>query len=589
MSIVKDVKIGRHKNLLTIDTPYQLKGLCQAIPDYRKWNKTLKMWVARPSVPTVVYMTEVFRSAEWSPEAMELVAEAMVIQERAEELRAERKDVGPDPEVVDYIWEGVPSPFAHQKRGFLLSRDEVAYALLMEQGTGKTKIAIDTVAWWHMTGKANALFVVAPNGVKDVWAEEIEDHLPTTVDREVRVWDSKLGKRALEELKVWIKVPSPGLKVFIVNVEGLSTKRAQGWATEFLTWNRCLMVVDESTRIKTPGAKRTKAIIKLGKMAKARRILTGTPVTKNPLDLFTQFGFLDQRILGYTSFYAFRNRYAVMGGYERREIQSFINLDELKETISPHSFRVLSEECQDLPPKVYQRIDVDLTSEQRRIYNELKTNLLTEYAGQTISVTLAMTLYMRLQQIAGGFVSVLSDEALAGNYVPSTDKYVSHRIEGGNPKLDALGEFVEGTDEKVIVWARFRPELELIADTLREQYGPRSVAEFHGGVDNKTRTANRRAFQDPASSVRFFVGNPATGGLGITLTAAPFAFYFSNSFDLEERLQSEKRPHRHGQTKTVVFVDAVARDTVEEKIRKTLLSKKSLADMITGDAWTAWL
>jgi len=592
VSFLDGVLVGRHKKLLTLQTAYQAKGLCQAIPDYRRWNKALGLWTCRPSVANIEYIRAIFRTAEWSPEALALEAEAMEVRKSGDRLRDQRLhlDTVEDPEVVDYKWDGVFPPWAHQKKAFLLSRDEAVFALLMEQRTGKTKVIIDTAAWLFLHGSIDTLVVICPNSVKDVWEEEISVHLPPSIPRTVRVWDAKTGKKERTELEAWKRLPdAKSLKVLVVNVEAMSTKRAQEWVLDYVNYNRALLAVDESTRIKTPGAKRTRAIKKLGEQSSYKRILTGTPVTKSPLDLFSQFGFLDTNILGYGSFYAFRNAFCIMGGYENKEVLAYTNLDTLKELIAPYTFRITAAECQDLPPKVYQRIEVDLSPEQRRLYNELADDMKTEYDGHSVSVTLALTQMTRLQQIVGGFLAVASDDFKTGKHVRSKDRYVPVGIEGKNPKLDGLIDTLPDLSGKIIIWARFRPELNAIAERLRKEYGDESVAEFHGAIDRRVRTENRRRFEDPDTDARFFVSNPAVGSMGLDLSVAGVTIYYSNSFDLEHRLQSEKRVDASGKEGKSLYLDIVARNTVDEKIRTAMIDKKNIADLITGDTWTSWI
>jgi SNF2 family DNA or RNA helicase len=255
------------------------------------------------------------------------------------------------------------------------------------------------------------------------------------------------------------------------------------------------------------------------------------------------------------------------------------NLDELKAKIAPHSYRITKAECLDLPPKVYERRYVELNAEQRVLYNKLKKEFVAEFGGGKINAAMAMTRMMRLQQITGGFAPVLNDVG---------ETIATHPVGKTNPKINALLELLEETDGKVIIWARFRKELELIAVALREEYGTKSAVEYHGGVSDKDRQSAVFTFQrehDP----RFFVGQPHSGGIGLTLTAASTVVYFSNDFSLETRLQSEDRAHRIGQQKSVTYIDIEAVDTLDKKVIDALRSKKDMADVITGDNPSQWI
>ena len=412
---------------------------------------------------------------------------------------------------------------------------------------------------------------------------------PEWSTHEVVVWSAQARRAQRDRIAAFLTVdahPSPALRWFVVNVEGLSSARAYEACERFLQLHRCLMIVDESSRIKTPKARRTKNVIKLGQLAAYRRVMSGTPVTQGPLDLYTQFKFLDPGILGFSSFYAFRNRYAIMGGFNLKQVVGYANLEELVEIIEPYSYRKTKDECLDLPPKMWERLYVDLGKEQRVAYDQMKRDMVADHAGQKVSVTIVLTQMLRLQQIVGGFLPIVT-------YNELTELEETHvePIRGKNAKIIALMEFLEDLAEtsKVIIWARFRAEIALIAETVDDHFGPDSWVEFHGGVKTGNRRTARQRFQDPDDPVRFFVGQTETGGLGITLTATDTVAYYSNSFRLESRLQSEDRAHRIGQDKTVTYVDLVARDTLDEKLLTALRSKKNLADLITGDDWKEWI
>ncbi|MFZ2541920.1 MAG: DEAD/DEAH box helicase [Gallionella sp.] len=494
------------------------------------------------------------------------------------------------------------TPFKHQVVAFELSRDREEFALFCEQGTGKSKIVLDTAAWLYARGEIDALLVIAPNGVQRNWiVNELPTHLPDHCHAVAAYWTSAPRKAERQALDALWNPKRQGLRVLAMNVEAFSTERSKTYSKKFLHAFRCLMVVDESSRIKNNNP-RTKALIAAGKLSPYRRILTGTPVTQSPLDAYTQFKFLDENILGFSSQYAFKNRYAEMlpahhplvrhisrGSRFTPQLiatnpdgtKRYQNLDELKAKMSPHSFRVTKVECLDLPPKVYERRYVELTSDQRRLYEKLKKDFVAEFGGGQINAALAMTRMMRLQQITGGFAPVLDE---VGNTI------ATHPVGKTNPKIDALLELLEETEGKVIIWARFRKELELIANALRKEFGAKSVVEYHGKVSNADRQAAVDGFQSPdAQSPRFFVGQQHSGGIGLTLTAAATVIYFSNDFSLETRLQSEDRAHRIGQQKSVTYIDIEAVDTLDRKVIDALRSKKDMADVITGDDPRQWL
>lgn len=556
---------------------------CRSIPDARSWNQSLNGWTVKPTRQNVEFINESWPDIHWSAEAQDLAqsTEAPAVQSKSQLLGLM--------EAASRDFKFHTTPYQHQLEAFALSRDAKVFALFMEQGTGKTKVTIDTAGYLYVHGKIDRILVICPRSVKSTWLEEVATHLPSYINRRVLVWASGKTKQAdLDELEG--KRNDQALRFLIMNIDAVNTTNGIRAAEEFLARGRGLAAVDESSKIKSHTAKRTKAIWKLGKKAEYRRILTGTPVTQSPLDVYSQFAYLDPNILGFSSYYPFRNHFALLGGFQNRQVLKYVNLHELQDLVTPYSFRVTRDECLDLPEKIFQKRTVDLSDEQRRLYDEM-TNSMTATLEENRQVTTALVLtqLLRLQQIVGGFLPhVLTPEEAekdptritAGEYRP---------IAGQNPKLDALLETVEEGQGKFVIWAHFRAEIDLISRSLRQLYGDDSVREFHGGIPDVMRTEARQSFQDKASPVRFFVAQTETGGIGITLTAAHNVVYYSNSFSLESRLQSEDRTHRIGQTEHVTYTDIVAAKTIDEKLARVLRRKLGLANVITGDNWKEWL
>ena len=583
------IRIEKFGNNLALVSPIEAVGLARSLPDRRYWKPDYAegdgAWIFVPTSPNVTRALEAFPDAAWSDPAVAIREKVVRQQAHADVLRESRRQGLTAP---DFKFNTKLPPFEHQEEVFALSRDLPEFALFMEMGTGKTRIEVDTGTYLRAKGEIAGVLVVCPNSVKDTWEEEVALMAPEWSTHEVVIWSAQARRAQRRAIEGFLATGNDGaaLKWFVVNVEGLSSDRAYEACQRFLQLHRCLMIVDESSRIKTPKAKRTKNVIKLGQLAAYRRVMSGTPVTQGPLDLYTQFKFLDPGILGFSSFYTFRNRYAVMGGFNLKQVVGYANLEELVEIIEPYSYRKTKDECLDLPPKMWERLHVDLGQEQRVAYDQMKRDMVAEHAGQRVAVTIVLTQMLRLQQIVGGFLPITT-------YNDLTELEETHvePIKGPNAKIKALTEFIEDLAEtsKVIIWARFRAEIALIGDGLAARWGEDAVAQFHGGTSTILRTAGRKRFQDPASPTRFFVGQTETGGLGITLTAADTVVYYSNSFNLESRLQSEDRAHRIGQDKTVTYVDLVARDTLDKKVLETLRSKKNLADLITGDSWREWI
>ena len=478
-----------------------------------------------------------------------------------------------------YRYETVP--YDHQRTALEDSWSAEYYALFMEMGTGKTKVAIDTMGVLYEAGKLKAALVIAPKGVYDNWVQgEIPLHLPKRLPRKICRWTASKTKRFEEELTDFIVNREPFLKIFVMNVEAFSSPRGADAATAFLFQNPDNMViVDESTTIKNRKAARTKNILALKNRSKYRRILTGSPITKSPMDLFSQCAFLENKSLGFNSYYAFQSRYAniqqrTMGHRSFQQIVGYRRLDELSEKLDRFSNRVLKVDCLDLPPKVYIRRDVELTPEQEKLYRQMKKLALAKLeSGELATTASVLTQIMRLQQICCGHLR--PDE---GEIQPLK-----------NNRLNELLNVAEELQGKAIIWATYTHDIQQIATTLRDRFGPETVATYYGETPQDERQEIVNAFQDAANPLRFFVGQPRTGGYGITLTAATTVIYYSNSYDLEIRLQSEDRAHRIGQTNKVTYIDLVSPGTIDEKILDALRNKIDIAGQVLGEDAKSWL
>lgn len=489
--------------------------------------------------------------------------------------------------MIDYRFK--TEPFRHQAAIFERSRDKDNFAIFAGMGTGKSKIIIDTAAWLYSKGEIDALVVVAPNGVHRNWLiKEVPAHMPDHIEVIGAWWRSTPNAKEKRALGTLWNPADTGLRIFAVNTEALSHKKSSDYLRKFIRLHSVLMVVDESSRIKTPGAKATKKAIALGKLCKYRRILTGTAVTQGPMDLYSQMKFLDVWILGFQTFTAFKHHFAEweriktdknrLGYFE--QLVEFKNLDELRALLRPDSVIIKKEECLDLPPKVYYTRMVSMNPEQSRMYKDMVKDgvalldprasadgdtlwdLLVNDEGKIRSKT-ALEKLLRLQQITGGFATIDG---------------VAQPIAGINPKVTELLNIIEEAPGKMIIWARFRAELATIEQALTKRYGRNSVVSYHGGVKDDERAFALESFEE--GEARFFVGNPQSGGIGLTLIAASTVVYFSNDFSLEKRLQSEDRAHRIGQTKSVAYIDLIAEKTVDTKVREALKKKDEVAEDI---------
>jgi len=471
-------------------------------------------------------------------------------------------------------------PYEHQLLALSKSWNKREYAYFMEMGTGKSKVLIDNIAMLYDKGGINAAIIVAPKGVYRNWSEkEIPTHMPDHVEKQIAVWTpAPTIKQKRELTKLFER--GHDLKILIINVEAFSTKKGVAFVEKFILAHNALIAVDESTTIKNPKAQRTKNLLKLAINTKYRRILTGFPVTQSPLDLYSQSSFLSTQLLGYTSFYSFQNRYAKlinrkMGTRSFRQVVGYQNLEELTKNVSEFSYRVLKKECLDLPDKVYQRREVELTTEQKKVYKELKDYAMAELdSHEIVSVTSVLTQILRLHQVVCGFVRHDNGE----------------EVEVKSNRLDELINVLEEVQGKTIIWANYQYDIKRILKKLHDITGVDSVATYYGETPDQERQEIIRRFQDPNSDLQYLISNTQTGGYGITLTEASNVIYYSNNYDLEKRLQSEDRAHRIGQTNKVTYIDLVAKGTVDEKIVKALRNKLSLAQEVLGDEkWKDWI
>ncbi len=480
-------------------------------------------------------------------------------------------------------------PYTHQFDCWNISKDRLNYALFLEMGAGKSKIILDTAAHLILTGKINATVVVAPKAVYRNWVDnEIPTHFPEVVKYKVAYWSSYARKKERDEMAELL-APGPFHRIFVINVEAMASTKAVTALKEFLQKFKCLLVIDESTTIKNPEAKRTKLLTVLGKYAQYKRIVTGNPIPNGPLDLYSQAAFLGPDTIGYTNYYAFRNRFAIMveqkmGSASFKKVVGYQDLDHLQELMRKFAFIIKKKDCLDLPPKVYSVLDVEMGPLQTKAYNEMyESSYLMLSDESQVSAPLVITQLMKLHQIACGFIK--------------PDHGTERSFDEPNARLETLLEAMEQAPGKGIIWANYRYNIKQLMAAIKEKFGEDSVVDYYGDTSDDDRQAAKRVFQDPTSTVRWIVSNPSTGKWGNTWTQATTVFYYSNSYDLESREQSEDRAHRIGQVgaihkpgddPSVLYVDLRVRGTVDDKIIKTLKNKKSLTDAIVVSNWQ-WL
>lgn len=479
-------------------------------------------------------------------------------------------------------------PYAHQRdalRWLASGGSPRKYAaLFMEQRTGKTKTTIDEASYLFLSGRIGALLVVAPSGVHSNWIrDEIPLHMPDEVERICIEWRASKARQKLWPEKVrraLHRSRSEGkLLVLAINIEALITEKGKAVCRTLLKSRPTMMVIDESTDIKDPGAKRTKSAKALGRLAAYRRILSGFPDPEGPMDLYAQLSFLSPHIVG-SNAAAFRSRY---GQYEQVYYQrgagakpvpklvGYQNLDELQRIIDSVSFRVRRADVMDLPPKIYAKHYFDMTKEQERMYRELEQEWQTSFRdGEEVTAELSVVRMGRLQQIASG-------------YVPTDNPEVEEpirRIPGVNARLEALKKVLADLrGEPTIIWCRWRMDTDLLMSEFKG-----AAFRYDGAVGAEDRERAKRGFQNGERP--FFIGNPQAAGRGLTLSRAGAMVYFSHHWGLETRVQSEDRGE--GKTQTII-TDIIATDSVDEKIVNRLRQKDALARPLIGDDVREWI
>jgi SNF2 family DNA or RNA helicase len=474
---------------------------------------------------------------------------------------------------------------------------ESFFALHLEQGTGKTWVFLAHAERLYKAGKIDGMLIIAPRGVHANWVlREVPQHLE--VPHIARHWRSAAGKREREEMADALRLPKGNtvkkngkLRILAINIDAICTKDGFEFAKKFCMTFKVMIIMDESQRIKNEGTERHKAAMALGRYVSYRYEGTGTPVTNKPHDLYGQFEWLQSGLLGTTSYRAFVAEYSDLLTKEDWAFKKMVeknpriayaqivrkdevtgkpiyrNLDKLNKLIEPHSYRVLKKECMDLPDKVFKQVFFELTPKQRAAYKTMEDDYRYQLEDGTIEGIAKLNVVPKLQQITSGFLLTKDGSTVY--------------IEKDNPRLKALKDLLENfEDKKVIIWAWFKEEIAAISKLMIEM--GRKPVMYHGGIKDKEREAAIDSFQGGDADT--FIGNQASGGIGLTLTAASDTIYYSNNYNLEHRAQSEDRNHRKGQKNQVTYYDIIAEDTVDDTISLALQTKTDLVAEVLRDS-----
>lgn len=464
------------------------------------------------------------------------------------------------------------APYPFQLRAYEQFREAPVFAMFGEQGTGKSKTIIDIICYRWKAQLLTGVVIFAPKGVHTQWVEEL---FPEHMWKDVPYWAEAWNGRRWTSREKW--KPARELQILTANHDMVKSARSRSMLWPFVQLHadtgsgRTLAVgVDESQAIKNASARRSDEIRKFGLQAQQRFIMTGTPIAKDLTDEWSQFKFLDERIIGQKYKTAFQAQYCIIGGFDGRTVTGHRNIEGFNRLVAPYIFRVTKADELDLPPKVYANEVFELTDEQKRHMKNLKESFLTQLDnGEITSVLNAASMLVRVQQITCGYI------------VDDTGAFTMLEV---NPRLDALEHVAEHREGKKIIWCRFNRDVEL----LKARYGKRAVT-YYGPTSHNDRELAKRSFLDPDSDIEFFIGSPAAAGTGLNLQGAcRTAIYYSNSFNAIDRWQSEDRIHRIGTTGTVTYFDLIARGSFDRKILANLRAKKSLSDLVLDDVRRIW-
>lgn len=528
-----------------------------------RWNKAARTY----SAPVTLDLLDVLAQIFPLPDTVE--AERRRLAGIARQLDAQRAASEPVP-LTSYPVRA--KMFRHQVRAAnmaliqLSSKPSAGFGLLFEMGCGKTLTAIAIMGALYCQHKITRVLVVAPSSVCSVWPHDLAAFAAFPYEVRVLLGEKKQRLEALHSLTDYPNTANR-LLVAVINYEATHREgifeALEGYAAD-------LIVCDESQRIKNPRAAQSRAVQMLGDRAAWRLILSGTPVQNSAIDLYSQYRFLDPGVFG-ANFYAFRNRYCQMGGYGGHEVVGYQHMDELTRKEHSIALRVTKAECLDLPGQTFVRRYVQLEPAARRLYAQIARASCAELEnGEHVTASIVLTKLLRLMQLTGGFV-----QADGGDRPRSA----------GSAKLDALADiledYVQEAGQKLVVFARFRPEIAAICQLL-EQRGIR-YGRIDGDVPMDQRGAIVETFQqDPG--VKVFVAQIQTAGLGITLHAASAAVFYSLDFNYANYAQALARIHRIGQAHPVTYIHLLAEHTVDEQVLDALERKEDLARTIV-DGW----
>lgn len=563
-----DPKKGR----FIINAPSWMVNLCRGIPN-RRWDVRRKIWTAPAIRANADYLKRSLTEfkGEFTDVALAKIDEVL---SRARESHQR----GNFP--VTYRFKTKPRPYQIDGLNALYGLHAMGW--FMDMGTGKTFQVINVHAALRVDHNVDTVLLFCPLSIRRNWLKQLDTHMPEFNPYTTHLLSTdKAGLKAYER---WLAESVQAASIMttraqrwlIVGIESLASKNAIEICERYVcSSTQTAIIVDEAHLIKNSSAHRTKVACKLARMSEWRSIMTGTPISQGPLDLYAMFEFLDPDIIGMGDFYSFQHEYAIFGGYENKEILGYQKLDELVEIVSPFIYQVRKKDVLDLLPKTYEVRDVVMTDEQKRLYTTMRRAKMVATQDKSLIVQNALEKMLRLQEIAGGFVSYENEHEFDAVGKKNKRTY-REPIPGKNPKIEELLNIVQESDQSTIVWCLFMDEIRAVEAALLK--AGHTVVSLHGGVSEEDRQRNIDLFQ--AKKARFMVANAQTGGTGHDMYAATLEVYYSNSFSLLAREQSEDRAHRIGQTGQVTIIDLQMVGTVDVTIMAALQAKLDVSEFV---------
>jgi SNF2 family DNA or RNA helicase len=436
----------------------------------------------------------------------------------------------------------------------------------MEMGTGKTKVAIDWAGIGFYNFGLRKVLVVAPLSVLGVWPRQIRQHagypariirLDGSSDHRVQVLQRIMRAEPLGSDEY--------VRYVIINYEGIWRENRTGVSIEklLIAWRPDLVVFDESHRLKSPTSRQSKSAHRIAKQIRMRLILSGTPITKAPLDIFGQFRAMNEDIFG-TNWFHFKFMYGVWGGYGKYQLKGYRNLKGLASKIRANSFRIKKEQCLDLPPKLFETVPVTLPDSIMKLYRQMAEEMIIEIEETHATAAIVLVKLLRLSQITNGFVKDVD-----GNIRILDNSKL-------NTCLDLVDDLLE-EDHKVVIFARFRSDIERIAAELDKRKVHYAI--LSGSVPgNKRDSLVQRFHRDP--NLKVFIAQIQAGSLGIDLTPADTAIFYSLDYNAANYWQAQDRLHRHGQDRKVTYYHLIAPRTIDQVVLSVLKAKGNLAEAV---------